>query len=698
MKTTGNSRRIEETFADASAKHRQGDFDAAIAGYRKVLTIAPRHASALHFLGVALHQRGELEAAAELMRQSIAIEPNIAAFHGNLGNLYKDLKRPQAALACYEEILKRDPRNALAHLEAGKLRFDLGAPEVAVASLREAAASAGNSPQVLFAIAEALHERHQLDGAMALFHRVVTSDPLNAEAFNRLGGILAELGRNGDAIQCLNQAVALRPDLTAARNNLGIALTQARRFADAEAIFREIIRLAPDYAKAYCNLGNVLRHIGCIDEAIATFAQAIRRDPRYAKAHHNLLFTLNSSTRLTRTELFEKHLDFGRVFDGPVEARDGARRPSETDRKLRIGYVSGDLKMHPVGYFMEAILEHHDNDRFAIVCYHNSPVQDALSRSLARLAAEWIDCSSLGDDEFAARIRRDRIDILVDLSGHTENNRLLVFARRPAPIQMTYLGYANTTGMRSVDYRITDWHADPEGHEKINSETLIRLENSYYCYRPRPDAPPVAALPALDNGFVTFGCCLNYAKASDASLDLWAAVLAAIDGSRLCLRASSFSDPAVAKAALGRLIARGIDSSRIELLPHAPFPSHLETYARIDVVLDTYPFNLATNSVEALWQGVPFVSLAGDTSPSRMGRSILSAAGLADLAVDSQADYVARCRLLAGDTPALATLRESLRARLRQSPLLDGGAKARQLEAAYRAAWQALCPNGHGSG
>lgn len=689
---SGERARTDTMFAAAMARHRAGDIDAAARAYGEILRIAPRHTNAMHFLGLARHQQGNLVDAAHLMAESIALNPGVAAYFGNFASLCSDLGWTTKAIECYRRLTVLAPNDPIPFLELGRLALSEQRTDEAAAALRDAARRAPDAVDVLAAIGELQHEAGFYADALTSLQRLHALAPDNPQALNHLGGVLAAIGRTDEAISCYRLAIARQPDMLAARNNLGLAYLANHELDKAEEAFRDAIRIDPAYARAYSNLGIALRLGGCLEESIASLRSAIRIAPSYAKAQHNLLFALNASEAASPAALAAEHRAFGERFEAAVAPPIAA--PSvvaDPDRKLRIAYVSGDLRKHPVGFFLEAIFAHHDPSRSEIFCYSSSPATDELTEALRCRTQAWQDCSRLDDTALADRIRADRIDILVDLAGHTEHNRLLSFALKPAPVQATYLGYANTTGMRSIDFRLTDALADPPGSESLSSEQLIRLPHSYFCYRPRPDAPAVQPPPARANGFVTFGACLNYAKASPTTHALWAAVLDAVAGSRLILRASGFTDAATRQRAGARFAALGIDAARLELLPHAPFPRHLETYDRIDIGLDTFPFNLATNAVEALWQGVPFVTLAGDTSPARMGLSILTAAGLPELAASTRAEFVDIAVRLAANPDRLAELRASMRSRLAASPLLDGAAKARDLEAAYRSMWQTYC-------
>jgi protein O-GlcNAc transferase len=687
-------------FARAMELHRGGDIAGASRLYAQILESHPRHANAMHFLGLA-HQQGErLDQAAKLMEESIALAPRVAAFYGNYANLCAASGEFGKAEEAWRRMSLLDPQNPLPLVQAGQLALRRDALPAASQALRSAAARSPGNPTLLREIGVLQWKAGLLDDALATSESLVNLVPRDAEALGLLAAVLFQMGSFDDAVLIYRRAIAEAPRELAARNNLGLAYTESRRYALAEDAFQGAITVDPAFASAYFNLAIVQHMCGDQESADASLRIALQLDPNYLKAAQGRLFLKNSSDAISAEQLAAEHRRFGDLFDSS-QAGSGAAdfRPAafgvrpDTERRLRIGFVSGDLRRHPVGFFLQAIFAHLPESRSEVFCYATAPGSDELTRDLIARADAWRECWRLDDAAFVARIRADEIDILIDLAGHTRSNRLRMFSHRPAPVQATYLGYCNTTGMPSIGWRITDAQADPPELESLSTERLLRLPDSYYCYRPQPDAPAVAPLPAMSKGHVTFGCCLNLGKASATTLALWASVLRATPGSRLLLQAAALGEPAVCRRLVDRFGGLGIDAARVELRPYAPFPRHFDTYAEIDIGLDTTPFNLATNLVEGLWQGVPFVSLIGDRSPARMGYSLLSAAGMPELAAPTAADFVRIATELARSDAiaALAARRAGMRARLVASPLLDGAAKAAALEAAYRHMWREYC-------
>jgi predicted O-linked N-acetylglucosamine transferase (SPINDLY family) len=406
----------------------------------------------------------------------------------------------------------------------------------------------------------------------------------------------------------------------------------------------------------------------------------------------NALMIANCFDRLAPADLFTRHCEFAARFCAGLG--DGAAHGNVRDagRRLRVGYVSPDLRLHSVAYFIEPVLAHHDRGGFEVVCYQTNSASDAVTERLRGYVDGWVAADRLSDQGLAERVRADAIDILVDLAGHTAGGRLLAFARRPAPVQASWLGYPTGTGLSAIGYRISDWEVDPAGYEAYAAERPVRLPASYFCYRPLASAPEVGPLPSGEVGAITFGSFNNFAKVSPSVLGMWARVLEAVPGSRLMIKAKSLADESVRGRLLERLAALGVGEARLILRGwQEEVGGQLALYNEVDIGLDTYPYNGATTTCEALWMGVPVVSLSGATHASRMGRSILKAAGLGEWVAETAQGYVAHAVRLAGERTQLAELRSTLRGRLRASALMDERGFTRNLEHAYRQMWRQWC-------
>jgi predicted O-linked N-acetylglucosamine transferase (SPINDLY family) len=514
--------------------------------------------------------------------------------------------------------------------------------------------------------------------------------PDSAVFHNNLAVVLADQLRHAEAAAACRRAVALDPDFAAAWSNLARSLQNLGEIDEAIDAARRAVELDPKLAAAYCNLGMCHQERGQIEEAIAAYRAGIEADPADWRQHSNLIYALNYGRHDPQT-VFEEHRAWARRHADPLTAGFAPHENEPApDRRLRVGYVSGHFRQHAVAVFSEPLLAAHDHERFEIYCYSNCGATDEATARFEDAADQWRVIFGRQDQEVCETIRRDAIDILVDLDGHIDGNRLLVFARKPAPVQVTYLGYQNTTGMSAMDYRLTDAHADPAGmSDAYYTEKLVRLPQSFFCYRPDPAAPPVGALPAVGRGFVTFGSFNNFSKVTPEVLRTWAEVLRAVDRSRLVVVAHS--TPWLSHYVSEIFERRGVDPRRVELTRRRPHEEYLKLIADVDVALDAFPFNGHTTTCNSLWQGVPVVMMLGQTYASRFGSTALVNLGLAELLAETQDQYVEIARSLAGDLEKLGELRAGLRARMRASPLLDAQGFARHVETAYRGMWHQWC-------
>jgi len=554
-------------------------------------------------------------------------------------------------------------------------------------------------------LAQVQHRRGDDAEAARLLVRSLECDPDHAEAYFNLGIALGTLGRQDDAEASYRRGLALKPGSVDGHNNLGVLLEQVGRFTEAETSYRRAIEIAPGNAHPVNNLGVLLKESGRLAEAVAMHRRAVAIAPDLAAANSNLLYTLNYDESVSPQELLDQHAAWGRNQAARL-ATDGARFTNSPDpsRRLRVGYVSGDFRHHSVAFFVEALLTAHDRREVEIVLYTNDARVDAVTQRLNAMADRVVPIHALPDERAAARIREDGIDILVDLAGHTAANRMMLFARKPAPVQVTWVGYPATTGLKTIDYRITDAVADPPGvADRLYTERLVRLERGFLCYRAPESAGAIAPLPAPSVGHVTFGSFNNLAKLSPATIALWARLVGEVPGARLLLKATQFKGADARDHCRAAFVAAGVAADAIELMPPLPQTSeHLDLYSRVDIGLDPLTYNGATTTCEALWMGVPVVTLRGDRHAARVGASIMTAVGLDTLIADTPEDYVAIAAALARDLGDLAALRAGLRERVRTSALCDAPGFARAVETTFRDMWREWCSaqgaNGAGNG
>lgn len=645
----GNSQ-ASELLKSALQHHRAGRLMEAEPFYRQILAINSRDADALHLLGVIAHQTGRNESAVELIGRAIAINGAEIAYYSNLSAALEGLGRnEEAANACKKSICLQ--------------------PEVV-------------EPYSNRAIAE--HHLGQFGRAIVSCNRALRLKPDYAEAHCNRGNALSGLDRDEEAIAAYDKALCLQPEMVEAYSNLGVSLHSLGRFGEAIASYDRALRFKPGHAKTHSNRGSALKDIGRLDEAIAAHGKAVLVQPDEAYAHALRFMGLHYWEQSTPNTLFAAVREFGARFDRAVAGP--FANPPNLDRRLRIGYVSGDFLRHPVGYFLVKVLGNHDPSAVEVFCYASGPREDDLTAQLRACVDHWRSVVGLSDQTAADMVRADGIDILIDLSGYSALNRLTMFALRPAPVQASWLGYFGTTGLTSMDYVLADRFVAPAGDEASFTEQVYRLPDSYLCFS-IPDVD-VQVEPRETDGPLIFGNFNNHAKTSPVAIALWARILHRVPGSRLLLKSKAMGDEAGRRLLLDRFCAHDISAERLLLEGAAPRAELLAAYNRIDIALDPMPYGGGTTTVEALWMGVPVITLRGRTWVGRVSESILSTIGLPDLVADDADAYVDIAVNLAQDAAHRNSLRSRLRAMAEASPLFDGKRFTHNLEIAYREMWR----------
>jgi len=672
-----------------------GKLDASIACYRRALALNPANPQIHNSLGTVLRHAGQPDAAIESFQRAVSLAPGFAQTHYNLAVALEAIGRFDEASAAYQHALTLDPANAQAHNNLGNVWIRKGLPDLATACFQQALALNPDYPEAHNNLGSLHLARNDYENAAACYQRAVSLNPDFANAHYNLATALQLQGRFGDAIAHYRRALALQPDDPRALNSLGAALQKLGQLDDAFYLYQQALALTPDYAEAHYNLAAALADTGQMSAAIASYRRAQTCDPANLLTHAALLQALNYDPAIHPRDVLAEAREWNRRRAHP-HMHDLQPHANDRDRgrPLRIGYISPDLRNHPVGRFMLPLLAAHDREQFEIFCYSDVNMPDSLTAKLQSHAPAWRSIAKLPDAQAASLIRQDRIDILVDLAGHTAGNRLLLFAKRPAPVQATYLGYPATTGLATMDYRLTDALADPPGQtDAYCTEKLLRLPRTAWCFIPPEDAPPVGELPALAAGHVTFGSFNDLAKLNDAVLKDWAGILHAVPAARLLIRARGISAASVRRRLLGTMSDLGIRSDRLELRDWVADP--LAGYHAIDIALDSFPYHGTTTTCEALWMGVPVITLAGEAHVSRVGVSLLTNIGLPELVAGDREHYQQIAADLAGDLPRLTHLRATLRQRMTSSPLMDAPRFARGIEGAYQAMWQAWCEGGN---
>jgi predicted O-linked N-acetylglucosamine transferase (SPINDLY family) len=523
---------------------------------------------------------------------------------------------------------------------------------------------------------------------------IVEREPYNAVFLHFLGEICYRLGDYPSAAAHITKSLEIDPANADAYNNLGVVLKDMGHLEEAIHCYQQLLRLQPEYPDAYANLGTIYRAKGEIAEAEMACRRALQKDPNDFITYSNLLLTLNYNAHHNAQFIYSEHLKYARRFAEPLSSATGPyRNECVPDRRIRIGYVSPDFRRHSVNYFIEPVLASHHHDRFEVFCYSDVPRADDVTARLQRYADQWREIAGMPDEQVAEMIRKDGIDILIDLAGHTGDNRMLLFARKPAPVQTSWLGYPNTTGLKAVDYRIVDGYTDPPGlTDPFYTEELIRLPHSFLSYLPDNNSPAIGNLPVADAGHITFGSFNFFAKVSPEMVGCWADLLKAVPTSHILLKTKSLSDKPTREYAMEMFTQKGIERERIELLSYEPsYKGHLDIYNRIDIALDTYPYNGTTTTCEALWMGVPVVTLAGNRHASRVGMSLLTNIGLPELVARTEDEYRGTAVQLAADREKLRFLRERLRDMMRHSPVCDAKGFTADLELLYRRMWEKWC-------
>ena len=668
----------------------QCQFDEAIACYRQVLTHQPHSASAHYNLGIPLTQLDRFDEAVACFQQAIVLKPDFAEAHSNLGKIFSRRRRFGDASVSFRQALALKPDFAEAHNNLGNLHRAQGQLDEAIACFRQALTLKPHLAKTHSNLGGVFSQRGRLDEAIASFNQAIALDPNLAEAHYNLGSALQQRRQLVDAIACYQRALALNPDYAEAYNNLGCAFELRGQLDDALACCQRALTLKPGYVEAHTNLGNIFKAQGRLDNALACYRRACELNPGYLPAHSNLIYALHFHVGSDATAIRDEHRCWCERHAAPLATLKHPHANDRTpERRLRLGYVSPDFRNQAECFFVLPLLEAHDHTRFEIYAYASVSNPDGITERMRHSFDVWHDVLPLTDAQLADQIRTDGIDLLVDLTMHMAHNRMPVFACKPAPVQVTWLGYPATAGLDTIDYRLTDHHLEPAGEDyPFSAETPVRLPDSWCCYQPVTDMPPCADPPVLRKGHITFGSLNNFCKINEAVLHRWARVLLAVPNSALLLLCP---EGTTRQRTLALLSTQGVDSNRIEFVARQSRQDYLRTYHRIDICLDPFPYNGITTTLDALWMGVPVLTLPGPLPPARVGASLLTTLGLPELIASSETDYIVRATALARDLPRLAGLRAGLRERMQRSPLMDAPRFARAVETAYCTMWQRWC-------
>jgi predicted O-linked N-acetylglucosamine transferase (SPINDLY family) len=710
----------------ARAEREAGRLSEAITTFQRALELDGEAADAWSMLSNALREAGRLDSALAAAREGLSKNPWLGQGHLNEGSALHRLgqladavvsywiatKIPasrKAALANLEVALRDPSLGASTAPELAHVRRLLARPDDAAAMLElarrekekrrtptalccfECAAEAAPSATTFQESAALAWRLGQHDQAQARMLRSFDCDDVDVNTWRRFSSWLISEPRFHLARPAWRPILARCPDDWISLVNLGVAIQRRGFPSEAEGFQRRAMAMNAQGIEPYANLGVSLNDQGRTQEAIALYRECLEKNPDAAAIASNLVFTLHFDPALSPDAIFAEHVAFGRTFADPWSAEREYPHERNPERRLRIGYVSPDFRWHPVSYFLDPVLDEHDAERFEVSCYSDVERPDEVTKRCEELVQHFTPCRGWSDEKLAAQIESDKIDILVDLAGHTGNNRLMVFARKPSPIQVSWLGYFDTTGVRAIDYRIADEHALSKDAERFFVERVLRLPRSQNCFRPTA-APDPAPPPCLERGKITFGCYNNPSKIGRHVISTFSRILLEVPDSRLVLKYAMFDDPVMRARYASWFEADGIALDRIDFRGHSSMDAFMKSFADIDIALDPFPYSGETTAVHTLWMGVPLVALEGETAVQRLASRVLRVAGFGEWVATSIDDYTRIARSLACTPGAdLASARARQRERLRASPLLDYRGVTRDLEGAYRAMWRSFC-------
>jgi len=673
-----------------------GDVSSAMSAYRRAVELKPDYVDAKVNLALAYREQGDPEHALKYLEEIDREHPNEASVLNSLGNALRHAERFEEARTALECAINLSPDHAEAHNNLGLVMALLGRRDEARTFFSKAEKLRPDLPVFANNHGTLLLKMFHLDDAILALERAVLLDPTYCDAWVNLGVAHFMCGHYEEAVDAYRKVILQQPDNTFAHYSLGVALIEQQDLSEGTAEIERALELNPNNVMALNTLGVALLDQHCIDDARAAMKTAAESDTMSAPVYaSNYLFTSLYSPDVDDQQIFEEHSAFGKRFTSNTPDRNYPHlNDSNPDRKLKLAYLSPDFRSHSVAFFIEPLLEKHDRNAFEIILYSNTTRQDVVTQAMQGAADVWVETAGLTDQNLVERIRADRVDILVDLGGHTSGNRLVACGQKPVPIQIQYLGYPNTSGVQAMDYRLSDERADPTGEAKVFcTETIIRLPDCFHCYRPTSRAPEPASAPHVERGFVTFGSFNVLPKLNTEVVNAWSEILTQVPNSRLYLKCKQLKTESVRDRVMGYFVDRGIDKSRIDMDAFMPsIQEHLNQYARIDLALDTFPYNGTTTTCEALWMGVPVLSVNGTRHTGRVGLSLLHAAGLSEEFIAKDLKTYIQKAVSWGHSPQrLAEVRSTLRQQLSQSPLRDEIRFTRNLERVYRDLWRQWC-------
>lgn len=693
----------------------------------RATSIQPHHPQALFLLGNALGQQDMHEQAIDAYQKSLEFDANNADAALNLGLALRKRQDNTEAEKWFNRALEINPDHAEAHNAIANFMLAREWPDKAEFFARKAHRLAPNTVQYVVTLAQALQaqrryvdsenlfkktleqhphdtvllceygnalrEQNQFDEAEEQFRRALELAPKSSKILQATAGFFSSIKKYKDAADVYERLISVSPEDASAYNNLAIVYRDLNRFDDAKRSYEKCIELMPGKPFGFNNLAILNMEMGMPEESIRNYKKALEINPNYFSARSNMVFNMNYLSDMSREELFGEHVAWATNHTEPMlEGNPVHGNTIDPERRLRIGYISPDLCGHAVSYYIEAALKNHDTEKFDIYCYAAVPAPDNITERLQSYGAKWRFIQHLKDGEIVQQIRDDEIDILVDLAGHTAGTKLTVMALKPAPVQVTWIGYPNTTGLSTIDYRFVDEVTDPTGEaDAFHTEKLWRLPRTFSCYYPTAHQDVPEHTLFNETGQVNFGSFNNSSKLSPATIKLWSRILNKVPNANLLLKSASFVDEATCERLKKAFAAEGIAQERIELYGRMPSHEHLAFYGRVDIALDSIPYNGTTTSCEAMWMGSPVITMLGDRHAARVTGSMLINMGLSELVGDSEDDYVDIAANLANDPDRLKDLHATMRDRMKNSALCDEVGHTREVEDAYREMWRIWC-------
>lgn len=667
----------------------EGDDDEAERFFRKALELNPRFSYAYNGLGLVLKSKGKLAQAIDAFRSAVDSEPHFVEAFNNLGIALNDDGKRNEALAVFEKALSLQPHRAEIVNNRGIVLAALDRRDEAVECYRRALELNPQYPDPYVNWVAVLRDEAQLDELESCCREVLELRPNHPDALNALGSVFKEKGRLAEAGDCFVAAVSAKPNFALAWNSLGMVRQEQGKIEEAVRCYRKALDARSGYADAMNNLAGALSGLGRTEEAVETFNEAAKLDRCSSLPYSNMLLAMHYSPQYSSHDFFERSRKWERLYGRTPQV--GHSNTPDCNRKLKVGYVSSDFRTHSVSYFFKPLIARHLRSEFEIICYSDVTKPDATTELLASQADLWRDVAGRSHEDVRDLVIHDKVDILVDLAGHT-GKRLALFSLKPAPVQITWLGYPDTTGLSTIDYRLTDGIADPDGVDRFHSEKLVRLPQGFLCYEAPTDAPDVGPAPALAAEGVTFGSFNNLNKITPEIIRIWCSLLLRVPKSRLIMKGRHFADAGIRRRYIEMFAAGGILLHRIDLRPwEDTTAAHLAVYNEIDIALDSFPYNGTTTTCEALWMGVPVVTLSGDRHAARVGESLLSCLGMPELVAKTSGEYIDIAGNLAMDIPRLVRIRETLRSEMENSSICDAKAFTGNIEEAYRRMWREWC-------